>query len=137
LLFLASCCVALGCGGSPNYQVEGKATFAGQPIPAGTITFTPDAAKGNTGPVGYAIITNGQFSTSSGGGKGTAGGPTIVKIEGSDGVKIDDERPKGKALFPYYEMPVDLPKSNSTKDFDVPAAAAKMKPGGGKPTITP
>jgi len=129
------CCLALGCG-EKIYRVSGKATFAGKPIPVGKIYFTPDAAKGNSGPSGYATIKDGQYDTATGGGQGILGGPMVVRIEGADGVKIDEERPNGKPLFAHYETQLEMPKSTTTKDFDVPASAVNQKPGGG-PVIVP
>jgi len=133
LLFLL-CAALLGCGGSSGYHISGNATFNGKPIPVGKIYFTPDAAKKNTGAAGWADIKDGKYDTRSSGGMGIIGGPTLVRIEGSDGVKLDEERPNGTPLFAYYETPVDLPKSNSTKDFDVPASAASATPPSAPPT---
>lgn len=130
LLFLLACCVHSGCGGSSGYHVSGKATFNGKPIPLGKIYFTPDAKKGNTGAAGWADIKDGAYNTAGAGGSPVLGGPTLVRIEGVDGVRIDDERPNGNPLFGYYETSVDMPKSGTTKDFDVPASAANAVPPG-------
>jgi hypothetical protein len=138
-LSVLACSLALGCGGGPTvYRISGNVTFAGKPIPVGRIYFTPDSSKGNIGLTGYADIKDGKYDSSVSGGRGIAGGATVVRIEGSDGVKIDEERPAGNALFPAYETSVELPKSSSTKDFDVPAAAATAQPdAGSKPAIVP
>jgi hypothetical protein len=130
---LVCCCLVVGCGKS-TYNISGKVTFKGQPIPAGTIYFIPDTKKGNEGPSGWATIKDGSYDTSAEGGKGMIGGPMIVAIEGIDttaGAKTDKSGVEihGKALFPKYEMSVDLPKEKTTKDFDVPADAAKSKKG--------
>jgi hypothetical protein len=128
-----ACGLAAGCGGGTN-RISGKVTFKGQPIPAGKITFTPDGSKGNTGPTGYAKIVNGEYDTSAPGGLGAINGPMIVFIEGFDpSAKPDENTPEGeeagaKPLFPRYETAYDVPGSASTKDFDVPADAAKPKP---------
>jgi len=132
-----SCCFLLAGCGSGAYSVSGNVTFAGKPIPVGKIYFTPDAAKGNTGPAGYAEIKDGKYSTSAAGGRDVIGGPMVVRITAADGVKIDEERPNGKPLFPPYQVVADLPKSSTTKDFDVPASATKPKPGAGAPIIIP
>ncbi len=99
-------------------------TFAGKPVPVGTISFEPDSSQGNRGPGSVAQIKDGKYST---GGKGPTGGPHIVRITGSDGVPstIDGRPdgmflPEGKALFAPYETKVDLPKGATTKDFEVP-----------------
>jgi hypothetical protein len=43
--------LALGCGGegSKFVPVSGKVTLDGQPLPAGSISFQPDASQGNSG----------------------------------------------------------------------------------------
>jgi hypothetical protein len=121
---------ALGCGGGDTHRISGKVTFKGQPIPAGKIYFMPDGSKGNTGPTGYANITDGSYDTSAAGGQGILGGPTIVAIEGLDpSAKPDKADPSGevtvKSPFPRYETSIDLPRGVTTKDFDVPAEAVK------------
>ena len=61
-----------------------------------------------------------------------SGGALIVRINGYDG-KSTSTNPAGQALFLNYEVEVDLPRAYATKDFDVPAAAAKDLPKGGGP----
>jgi hypothetical protein len=133
-----ACGLAAGCGSGTN-RVSGKVTFKGQPVPAGKIYFIPDGAKGNSGATGYANIVNGEYDTSAAGGMGAIKGPMIVAIEGFDPAakgKTEKGDTSGeetvKALFPRYETSYDVPGSTSTKDFDVPAEAAKPKQG---PTI--
>ena len=129
------CGLVIGCGGPTYHRLSGKVTFKGQPIPAGKIYFTPDGKKNNTGPTGYADITNGSYDTGAKGGQGMVGGPMVVRIEGFDPSAKPDEKagPPGeittKSLFPSYETTVELPRSSGTKDFDVPAEAADVKPG--------
>jgi len=122
--------LACGCGGGggkgggpARYDVSGSVTYAGKPVPAGSITFQPDKAKGNSGPAGFAEIKNGKYDTHSGG-KGTIGGPHLVEIAGFDGVKSPGSE-QGKELFPEFATTADLPKERTTKDFDVPAAPAE------------
>jgi hypothetical protein len=111
-----------------RFDVSGKVTFNGKPVPVGRIYFDPDLSKKNDGLQGTAEIEDGYYNTAKGG-MGTTGGPVVVRIEASDGVAGDPERPNGKPLFPYYEVQVDLPRENKiTRDFDVPASAAQMKP---------
>jgi len=121
--------VLAGCSKEPTrYQVSGKVTFKGAPVALGRIYFDPDAAKKNDGLQGYAEIKNGEYDTAKGG-KGTTGGPVVVRIEAFDGVGTDPERPNGKPLFPYWQEQVELPKeAKITKNFDVPASAVNMKP---------
>lgn len=127
------CCLAAGCGGDGGgNHVSGKVTFKGQPVPAGKIYFTPDSAKGNSGPQGYADIKDGEYDTSASGGHGVGSGPMTVSIEGFDPSK-SGAKEKGDVsgeetilmLFPTYKTTADLPDDDSTKDFDVPAEAAE------------
>ena len=118
---LLALCVLVGCGdsgGPTRYSVEGTVTFDGKPVPSGEIALEPDAGKGNKGPAGHAIIENGRYVTSPG--KGTVGGPHVVRITGSDG-KATGESPYGGFLFEPYTVNVDLPQENTSHDFDVPA----------------
>jgi hypothetical protein len=113
--------LAPGCGGSSGpirYPLEGAVTYDGQPVPGGTIEFEPDSSKGNRGPAGYATIENGRYATSPG--KGTVGGPHIVRITGTDG-KASGESPYGAPIFPLHKATADLPRESATHDFDVPA----------------
>jgi hypothetical protein len=115
LLVLAGC----GRGGPPRYDLSGKVTHGGQPIPAGSVTFIPDKSKGNSGPAISVKIKEGQYDTSRED-VGHVGGPHIVKITALDG-KVSDEFSEGNLLFPDYEMSLDLPKEDGTQDLDVPA----------------
>jgi hypothetical protein len=113
---------AAGCGGGAGrYDVSGKVTFGGKPVPAGTVVFEPDAAKGNDGPQGFAPITGGTYDTARGG-RGTVGGPHRVTVLGCDGVRVTETSPQGKPLFDPYVTAADLPRATTTVDFDVPAA---------------
>lgn len=117
-----------GCGDSSGLnRLSGNVTFNKQPIPIGKIYFEPDGSKGNTGAAGFADIKDGKYDTSATGGQGVIGGPSIVRIEGFDGVKLDEERINGMPLFPVYRTTAELPKGSGTMDFDVPADAVKAK----------
>lgn len=116
---LALCMLALGCGDDDRFDVSGKVTFRGQPVPAGTIIFEPDASKGNDGPQGMAPIQNGQFDTARGG-RATVGGPHVIQILGCDGVNITETSPQGKPLFPPHVTSAEIPKKRATLNFDVP-----------------
>jgi hypothetical protein len=108
----------LGCGeaGPKSYRVSGTVKLDGQPIPFGEVIFTPDGKEHNSGPQGIAEIHDGQFDTRLVGGKGMAGGPTIIRVNGMSG-------PGGKTLC-EYEMKLELPRENATHDLDVPKSAA-------------
>lgn len=117
---------ATGCGGGPPYTVSGKVTFDGQPIPLGRIYFDADGRQGNSGASGYTDIRDGVYDTAKVG-KGASGGPTTVRIQGfkKEGA---DASGFGPPLFQEYTTSVDLPRGNSTHDFDVPAKAADGLP---------
>ncbi len=118
----------MGCGGGgakdefQRFRVSGKVTFKGEPVPAGTIYFEPNAAKGNKGSFGMATISGGSFDTSSL--KGSVGGPHFVRIEGYDG-KVTPEKPQGSLLFNAHRIEIDLPKQDSEQKFEVPASAGE------------
>ena len=111
----------VGCGdrGPLRYKVTGLVTYRGKPVPVGRIAFEPDPDRGNRGPATMAIIEDGRFRTKSG--KGTIGGPHVVKIYG---YQAGAQTPVGlnieKTLFPLYFTNVDLPKEDTTVDFEVP-----------------
>ncbi len=129
---LASCVLVLvavlgsGCSAEkfPRYRVSGKATWAGQPIPAGMIYFEPDFSQGNKGPAGVATIKEGAYDTAIAG-KGVVRGPHRVRIDGFDPArsKSDDGIVQTAPLFETYETTLDLPAAPSEHDFDVPASA--------------
>ena len=137
--------LASGCGGDKLNRVSGKVSFNGQPVPSGMIYFMPDSSKGHTGPTGFANIKNGEYDTSSDGGRGVPSGPVIVSIEGFD-PSAPPDKPKTKeekeaaseestikVLFPRWETSWDVPASSSTKDFEVPADASKGPKKSGPP----
>lgn len=109
-----------GCSsGEQIYNVSGKITYGGKPIPKGLIFFDPDPSKGTPGTQGFANIENGQFDTASpGNGKGIRGGTYIIRINGYDG-KVGPEAPFGQFLFPEHELTRELPAQDQTFDYDV------------------
>lgn len=125
LVLLAAACNSAP-PGPQRFDVSGKATFDGKPIPSGKIMFEPDSTKGNEGPQGSADILNGVFDTKLGG-KGTVGGPHNVRLQGFDGKKVEGW-PDGQPIFIEFTIPADLPKESTTKDFDVPRKAADELP---------
>ena len=126
-VFLALAALSLlgGCGkqGPGRYDLSGKVTFQGQPVPKGYMLFAPDHDKGNNGPGAKAGIMNGSYSMMPG--QGMVGGPHIVTIVGTDGVPFDQGggimNPMGKPLFPEFKASFDLPKESGTFDFNVPS----------------
>jgi hypothetical protein len=112
--------LAIGCGRTGPadlFEVKGRATFAGRPIPAGRIVFEPDKARGADGMVSIADIRDGTYRTRPG--RGFGGGPCKVTVYGSDGTMPTEEH--DTALFPPWTTELDLPRSDCTHDFTVPA----------------
>ena len=107
--------------GPARHTVSGTVTFRGQPVPAGTIAFEPDARQGNRGPAGYADIVNGRFRTH----LGAIGGPHLVRISGASGPAVDET--KDIALFREYTTTCELPKGPATLHFDVPAVTPSSR----------
>src|SRR5262245_17877587 len=125
---LVACVLALGCAKSDHeaYHLSGKVTFNGQPLPRGRIFFLPDTTKGNSGQGGFAEIKDGVYDTRNNG-SATPGGPLIVRVDGFDG-NTTSSNLVGQPLFLSYEVRVEVPREPATKDFDVPASAAKNLP---------
>jgi hypothetical protein len=131
LLLLIIAPFAIGCGGEEfdRFDVSGSVSFDGKPLPAGNIVFEPDRAASNEGAPGFALIVDGKFDTAAEGGKGTIGGPQIVRIDGHDPTPGSD----GTVLQVIYETKADLPKESTTKDFEIPATAGKRQPANKEP----
>jgi len=126
--FVGSFLVALlaGCSDSEpptRFHVSGTATVDGKAIPYGEILFTPDGAKQNAGPQGIATIRAGKFDTAADG-KGSAGGHTVIRVTGFT--------QQGGKLLCEHELQRELPRADSTQEFDVPAKGA---PGPARPEI--
>jgi hypothetical protein len=110
-----------GCGKPEmkRYQLAGKITWAGKPIPAGMLYFEPDLAAGVNGLQGYAIIEKGQYDTRKGG-QGHSGGKSVIRIFAGDGIPAPEAQ-MGRPLFPEYSWNDELPSADGTKDFEIPA----------------
>jgi hypothetical protein len=110
----------IGCGsagdGQQRFRVQGEVKFDGQPVPTGEVLFTPDGSKGNSGAQGIADIKDGKYDTQGSRAPGHAGGPTIIRVTA---LSAD-----GKLLC-EPEFQVDLPKSDTTHNIDIPASAAR------------
>ena len=115
---------AAGCSssGPKKVQVSGKVTFQGRPVPAGYVSFLPDASKGNRGEVRVVQIKDGRYDSAAEKNSGIYPGPTIIRIAGFDGKPIP-LYPQGRQIFNPYELREGL--EGGTKDFDVPASAAQ------------
>jgi hypothetical protein len=124
LAFLAALLgLVAGCSGSrpPTVQLSGKVTFKGQPVPAGYLSFLPDASQGGRGEVRVVQIKDGVYDSSREKNPGLYPGPMLIRIGGFDGKPLH-RFPQGKQIFNPYEVRDTV--AAGTKDFDVPAAAA-------------
>jgi len=124
-LLAAGLLTTAGCG-SKAHRLSGTVNFDGKPLPLGRIYFDPDSTKENTGPSGFTDIVDGEYDTAIKG-KGVTGGPTVVRILGFKKEGADSSG-FGPPLFQEYTLQVDLPVADSTRNFDVPASAAKGLP---------
>lgn len=107
--FLLVALIALtGCGGTPDrigktFPVAGKVTVEGKPLTSGTISFWPDASKGNPTefqPAGE-IASDGTFKLTTFGKEGAPSGWYKVVIFAREEVATPDGRassPTGKFL---------------------------------------
>ncbi|MEW4565249.1 hypothetical protein AB1K70_22180 [Bremerella sp. JC770] len=119
LVLVAGLLLVLGCAksdGLERYHLSGSITYEGRPVPAGEIQFTPNSREGNPGPGTFLKIENGHYETAPG--KGVLGGPYGVRIVGYDG-QANSESDLGVSLFKPFSEKVDLPKEDSTKDFEI------------------
>jgi hypothetical protein len=114
---------AAGCSGSrpKTIQLSGKVTFKGQPVPAGYLSFLPDASQGGRGEVRVVQIKDGVYDSSREKNPGLYPGPTLIRIGGFDGKPLH-RYPQGKQIFNPYEVRETV--AEGTKDFEVPASAA-------------
>jgi uncharacterized lipoprotein YmbA len=117
-------CAALlaGCSGGDaqtRYRVSGEVKFNGEPVQYGEVLFTPDGAQGNSGAQGIAEIKNGRYDTQGSRAPGVAGGPTVVVV-----TALQDDR---GTLLIEHEFRIDLPKADTTHDFDIPAPTSNKK----------
>jgi hypothetical protein len=105
----------IGCGGGPaGYEVSGKVTYGGQPLPSGSVQFEPDPSAGG-GLCATAPIKDGVYRTTVG---SVSGGKYLVRINPPE---IESDADLSKVIqFPIYETTVDLPQANTTLDFEVP-----------------
>jgi hypothetical protein len=114
-------CLA-GCSSKPPMgQLSGTVTFQGKPVPAGWISFTPEAG---VGPVRVCQIKAGVYDSSKESEPGIFPGKNMVRIAGFDGVKVPLWG-QGKQIFNPVDDVIDIPAGTSTRDFVIPEAAGK------------
>lgn len=125
-LTLIATAVAAGCGQRDLCDVVGTVTFAGKPVPAGTVTFLPIGSSPAGRVAGSCSILAGKYATRSGRSPGS--GPHRAVVDGYDGVAYQSrmgeatvDHPLGKPLFPSHMVEVDLPaKDGTVLDIEVP-----------------
>jgi hypothetical protein len=119
---------AVGACGNPSgrYDLSGTIMFDGKPVPAGLIVINPDMQKKNDGPQGMAEIKAGRFDTKASA-KGAPSGAVTLVVDGFDGQPLPDQ-PLGKPLFIGHRVSLDLPKTATTHDIDVPKSAGATAP---------
>jgi len=104
--------------GPTRYDISGSVTLDEKPLQHGSIIFTPDTDKGNSGPQGVAKIENGQYNTANQG-RGTVGGPHTVDIMVEDpNFKPEDAELSGEP-HTKHRTEVDLPKENTIHNFNI------------------
>ncbi len=113
----------MGCSSEERrYHISGNVTFKGKPIPEGYITFEPGNSQGSSGGPGRTKIINGKYDTRNADSVGTLGGPHLIRIDGFDSKTTkggSGEVPTPNMLFSGFTTKENLPKENTTKDFDV------------------
>ncbi|MBM3997724.1 MAG: hypothetical protein FJ303_26810 [Planctomycetes bacterium] len=112
-ILITSC----GPGEPTRYPLQGKIIYDGQAIPFGDVVLTPDGAKGNSGPQGFANIRDGFYDTAADGGKGFAGGPTVIHVTGFTA--------QGGKLIVETDVHVDLPRDGGSHDINIPKKDAQ------------
>lgn len=108
----------VGCSRVDRWDLSGNVTHGGKPIAEGHLAF--DSIQPGTGG-GFAHILNGKYDTRHEG-RNHPGGLHRVTVVGYKGL-ANPKNPDSDVvqLFPAYEVEVELPKRNSTMNFDVPA----------------
>ena len=120
IAFAAMLFAVVGCGGDDRFDLAGEVTHKGKPIPAGTLVFDPDTARGGDGPQGFAHIKQGKFDTRESGRK-VMKGAALVRVQGFDGNqgKPGKESTLGNPLFNEFQQQVELAPDRPTLNIDV------------------
>ena len=124
LAFCTLFCLALtGCGGEKLQGFSGTVTLDGQPLEKGSISFTPDASKGNTsGTSTIAPIKNGRYELPAD--QGISGGWYEVRVEATEWVEGEGEGAEGfnRNLIEPYITSHEFKPDDKTFDVDIPAS---------------
>jgi len=118
-----------GCGsnGPRRYHLEGRVTFGGELVPNGLIRFEPDSSQGNAGPVGYAAIKDGRYTTAEKGSQGALKGPIVAYMTGGPAADPKVEFPTLWFIEYRTTLMLDPSRGVTTFDVDVPKTAPKPK----------
>ena len=125
---------ATGCGGAgdtgpPRHSIQGAVTVDGTPVPAGEITFEPDGAKGNNGPMTIANIEDGRYQTPDD--KGVVGGAYLVRVTAYKVKPPENDPHAGRDPMtgsPYFVEKM-LPDSGGELDLALLASDSAAKKG--------
>ena len=113
--------LAIGCqkqDGPVRYDVSGTVTYQGDPVPSGSVVFTPDTAQGNSGPQGTAKIVDGHYDTANSG-RGTVGGPHQVHVIATDAMTAEEA--ELQPPLAEHTFTLDLPEDETTQDLEIPS----------------
>ena len=113
---------ACGCdSGIPKYEITGKLTLNGDPIPQGRIIFTPKTGAHGYGAQGVARVDDGEIISHDE--KRVIGGSYSVRIMGFDGIPYTDGSGAtvkyGSPLFMPVHAEVDLPQQDASLDINI------------------
>jgi hypothetical protein len=116
-----------GCGpghGMTLGRVQGKVTFKGEPLKYGTVSFVPDASKGNDGPIATGNIkSDGTYILSTDeGGDGALVGHHRISIVGLDPAPVN---PNDQPMPTPEGSPLEFLKSRGKGGGQQPRARSK------------
>jgi hypothetical protein len=104
LMMLAALTFLGGCNRAqaPLTPVSGRVAYQGSPLPGGTIVFTPDSARGESGPIAFGRINqDGTYHLYTGDALGAVAGKFRVTVTSlaPSGVQIP-----GQPISPPYSL---------------------------------
>ena len=110
--------------GETRFELTGKVTYKGKPVPAGMVRFEPLDTVVNRTTIGMAEIKDGQFKTLPD--HGTTGGRQQAFVSGGNGIPEPGSGPDGASIFEEYFFEIDVPKEDSTLDIEVPDSVPQL-----------
>ena len=112
--------VSVGDRGSRVFH-DGR--WHGNPESGAVFRFEPDGTQGNGGPVGYAAIKDGRYSTTTAGSKGSLQGPIVAYLTGGPAPDPKVEFPQLWFIDYRTTFTLEPRRGTTTFDIDVPASA--------------